>query len=99
MDIQGGDLLDVDGQLSLSGTWSLVLGTGFIDGGSTVLFEFGTLATVAGSLAIARINSLGLGFPPVRTTLLHAKCQQPRAERHQRDPRAKHFPVAWPWRP
>lgn len=70
VDFQGGDLINA-GTLSLSATWSLALGTGFQDGGSTVIFDYGTAGTFdAGYINAGRINAAGLGFVPVNTLSL-----------------------------
>jgi hypothetical protein len=63
-DFKGNDLLDVDGALSLSDTWSLALGTGFQNGGSTTVFTYGSGTFSTAALAAARINATGLGFTP-----------------------------------
>lgn len=65
VDFEGGDLITVDGSLSLSGTWTLALGGGFVDGGMTAIFSYGSVGTFAGgALDPARINISGLGFTP-----------------------------------
>jgi hypothetical protein len=60
--LEGGDLVSVTGQLDLDSDWNLTLGSGFTNGGSVVLFTFGTLA---GSPDLSPIiNAAGLGFIP-----------------------------------
>jgi hypothetical protein len=60
--VQGGDLINVGGQLDLDNNWTLTLGTGFQDGGSTLLFDYGTLA--AGPDLAPTFDISGLGFTP-----------------------------------
>ncbi len=70
VDFEGGDLINA-GTLSLSSTWALTLGTGFQDGGSTVIFDYGTAGTFdAGYINAGRINAAGLGFVPISTLSL-----------------------------
>ncbi len=65
VDFEAGDLINAEGALSLSNSWTLVLGTGFADGGTTTLFEYGSIGTLAtGWNDIARIDATGLGFSP-----------------------------------
>lgn len=58
----GGDLVAVQNQLDLDDNWTLQLGTGFVDGGTTVLFTYGTLAATP-DLA-PTFDTSGLGFTP-----------------------------------
>lgn len=59
---EGGDLVNVTNQLDLDTNWTLTLGSGFTDGGSVVLYTFGTLA-ISPDLN-PTFNTAGLGFSP-----------------------------------
>ncbi len=59
---EGGDLISVGGTLDLDNDWTLVLGSGFQDGGSVVLFQYGELA--ANPDLQPTFDLSGLGFDP-----------------------------------
>lgn len=59
---EGGDLVIVNGQLDLNDNWTLALGSGFADGGSTVIFSYGSLAGSPDLTPTFDIS--GLGFSP-----------------------------------
>lgn len=59
---EAGDLIDVEGTLALMDNWTLTLTDGFQDGGTTLLFTYGTLA---GSPDLSPTFDIsGLGFIP-----------------------------------
>ncbi len=61
LSFEGGDHVVVTGTLTLADNWTLLLGSGFEDGGSVVLYTYG----VAGSLDLdPTILTSGLGFSP-----------------------------------
>lgn len=65
---EGGDHVNVVGQLTLSSEWNLTLSAGFADGGSIVLFTFGT---ISGSPDLTPdFDISGLGFTPSSTLTL-----------------------------
>lgn len=57
---EGGDLVSVNGALNLNDGWTLSLQNGFQNGGSVVIFEYGTL----GAFGTVNIDQLNLGFTP-----------------------------------
>lgn len=59
---EGGDLVDINGQLDLDNNWTLTLGPGFVDGGSVVLFTYNSIAGTPD--LVPTINTAGLGFVP-----------------------------------
>lgn len=59
---EGGDLAIVGGTPDLNSNWTLILGSGFQDGGSIVVFEYGTLAS--GPDLVATFDISGPGFDP-----------------------------------
>lgn len=62
---EGGDVVVVDGALSLSSDWTLRLGTGFVDGGSAVILTYDTVGTFGpDALSTDRIDASALGFTP-----------------------------------
>lgn len=65
---EGGDLVDVDGNLTLTDNWTLALGGGLQDGGSVTLFEYGTLT--GGFDDTPTFDLAGLGFAPTSTLTL-----------------------------
>jgi len=52
----------VGGTPDLNSNWTLILGSGFQDGGSIVVFEYGTLAS--GPDLVATFDISGPGFDP-----------------------------------
>jgi len=66
--LEGGDLVAVDGTMSLNDDWTLSLsGLDFIDGGSTTIFTFGTLS---GSPDLSpTFDTTGLSFTPTSLNL------------------------------
>lgn len=56
---EGGDLVDVAGQLDLNENWTLALGNGLVDGGSVVIFSYGTLAGSPDLVPTFDITNLG----------------------------------------
>ena len=65
---EGGDLMDVNGILDLDNDWTLKLTSGFVDGGSTVLFTYDTLAAIPDLAPTFDITALG--FTPSGTLSL-----------------------------
>lgn len=59
---EGGDHMIVEGQLTLANDWNLTLSSGFTDGGSVVLFTFGSLNGAPDLTPDFDIS--GLGFTP-----------------------------------
>ncbi len=59
---EGGDLVDVDGILTLNDDWNLALLSGFQDGGSVTLFTYGTAGATLD--LTPDIDISGLGFTP-----------------------------------
>jgi autotransporter-associated beta strand protein len=59
---EGGDLTDVLGQLDLNNNWTLALQSGFQDGGSVTIFNYGTLA--ASPDLVPSFDITNLGFTP-----------------------------------
>lgn len=59
---EGGDLVAVDGTLTLNDNWILTLGDGFQDGGAVTLFTYGTLADNPD--LVPTFNIASLGFVP-----------------------------------
>lgn len=59
---EGGDLTDVLGTLDLNDNWILSLGSGFANGGSVTLFNYGTLATTPD--LVPTFDIANLGFTP-----------------------------------
>jgi autotransporter-associated beta strand protein len=65
---EGGDLVAVTGQLDLDNNWTLTLGPGFVDGGSVVVYTFGSIAATPDLLPTFDITNLG--FTPTSTLTL-----------------------------
>lgn len=59
---EAGDLVDVNGILTLTDNWNLLLGPGFQDGGSVTVFTYGTLT--GGADLAPTFNTTNLGFTP-----------------------------------
>jgi autotransporter-associated beta strand protein len=59
---EGGDLTNVLGELDLNDNWKLTLGLGLQDGGSVMIFDYGTLA--ASPDLVPTFDIAGLGFTP-----------------------------------
>jgi autotransporter-associated beta strand protein len=58
---EGGDLVDVNGLLTLNTDWNLTLTSGFQDGGTVTLFTYGTAGTID---LTPDLDISGLGFTP-----------------------------------
>lgn len=59
---EGGDLVDVTGNLQLDNSWILQLNSGFLDGGSMVLFRYDTITPVP--WLTPTFDTANLGFVP-----------------------------------
>lgn len=60
--LEGGDLVDVNGLLTLNDNWTLALGSGFQDGGSVTIFDYGSLG--GSPDLVPTFDTTNLGFTP-----------------------------------